>query len=96
MFNIIMRKRVRFFPVNGIISNFHLLLRHAEWNAEHVFNEAHNKRGPYDVPTHDEKAADDLEPDLFAITVDAAAGVAVAEGCDAVHCCEDAGSDAAD
>jgi len=47
-----------------------LLIGHAQRNAEGVFDEHHDKRGPDEVPADDEKRTDDLEPDLLAIPSD--------------------------
>jgi len=51
----------------------------------------HDDGRPNGVPADDEQGTDDLEPDLAAVAVDCAAGVGVAEACDARGCGEDAG-----
>lgn len=82
--------------VNCVVANLTCGIAHAQRNAENVPDEDHDQRRPDDVPADDEKSADDLKPDLFAITVNGAAWVGQAEGCAAGGCGEEAGTDATD
>ena len=65
---------IRAFPVNRVIANQQLLLAHAQWNAQGIFDKQQNRRCPEDVPSNDEQGARDLPADLLAITCDCSAG----------------------
>jgi hypothetical protein len=47
-------ENVRCFTVDHVVACEELLFAHAERNAEYIFDEAHDERGPDDVPADDE------------------------------------------
>ena len=96
MLNVVMCKGIWFLAMDSIISNFHLLLRHAEWDATDKLDEAHDEGRPDDVPADDEEAADELKPDLFAIAIDGAAIICHAEGSATLCCGKETRSETAD
>lgn len=77
---VVVFKGVGFLAVDGVVADFAHLVRHAEGDAADVFDEAHDERGPDDVPADDEEGADDLQADLAAVAGDGPAGVRESEG----------------
>ena len=82
-----MRKGIRFLAMDREIADFEFLVAHAQGDAADVLDEEHDEGGPDDVPADDEEGADDLQPDLFAVARDGAAGVCDAESGAAVGGC---------
>ena len=77
---VVVFKGVGFLAVDGVVADFAHFVRHAQGHAADVLDEAHDERGPDNVPADDEEGADDLQPDLSAVARDGAAGVGEAEG----------------
>lgn len=81
----VVKEAVRTLTVDGVVTQQHIRLAHAQRHAAHVLDEEHDERGPDGVPADDEESADYLQPDLLAIAVDSAARIRVAETGHAVH-----------
>lgn len=62
-----------------VVAQHQILLRHPQWDPQHIFDEGHDQRRPHHVPADDEHGARDLIPDLDAVALDGAAGVRDAE-----------------
>lgn len=82
--------------MNGVVTQQHVLLTHAQRYTAYILDEEHDERGPDGVPADDEESADDLQPDLLAIAVDGAAGICVAKASHAVNGGKEACQEAAD
>jgi len=64
---------VRFFSVDGVITDQEHFFGHTERNTKDIFDEVEDERGHYKVETDDEESANDLQPHLFAIASDGTA-----------------------
>lgn len=89
-------KHVCFLAVHGIITNQQLLVRHAQRDAQDVFDEVHDQARPHDIPANDEHGARNLIPDLDAVSRNRTAGVREGEGLGAGYGGEDTSGAAAD
>ena len=77
---VVVFKGIGLLAVDGVVADFAHFVRHAQGHAADVLDEAHDERGPNDVPADDEEGADDLQPDLSAVASDGAAGVGETKG----------------
>jgi hypothetical protein len=84
------------FAVDRIVACQQLGFGHPQWDSQHVLDEAHDERGPHDVPADDEERAVELHVDLLSVALDGAAGVGDAEGGAAFDGCEEADAHSAD
>ncbi len=73
-------QHIRRLAMNGIVASKQLCFAHAQRDAEHVLDEAHDERRPHDVPPDDEERAVELQVDLFPVALDGAAEVGDGEG----------------
>lgn len=62
-------QNVRGFAVDRVVACEELGFCHAEWDAEDVFDEKHDQRGPDNIPTNDEQCAVQLDVDLLSIAL---------------------------
>lgn len=85
------KERIRLFAVNSIIANHEMIIRHAQWDSQDVFDKQTNHTGHEQVVSDDEQGAHNLQPDLFAVPFNGASGIRQAECRATVDCCEYAG-----
>ena len=83
---VVVGEGVRLFAVNGVVADFEHLVGHAQRHAAHEFDKNHDERRPNDIPADDEERAHDLQPDLFAVASNGAAGVDESESGAAFGC----------
>ena len=95
MLDVVVCESVWLFTVNGVITDLHLLLGHAQRDAAHIFDEAHDERGPDNIPADDEEGTNDLETDLSRVSLDCSTGIGSTESCTAFNGSEDTGSNTA-
>lgn len=65
-------KTIRILPMNRIVPDHQLLLRHPQRHPEHVLDQDQHKRSHDDIEPDDEQRAHNLQPDLSAIVLDRA------------------------
>jgi len=93
---VVVCESVWLFAVDGVITDLHLLLAHAQGNAAHVLDEAHDERCPHNVPADDEESAHDLETNLSWVALNRSTGVGGTESCATFNGSEDTSANATD
>lgn len=92
----VVKETVRTLTMDGVVAQQHILFAHAQWDAQHIFDEKHDERGPDGVPADDEESTNNLQPNLLAIAVDSTTWVCVAKAGNTGNGCKETGQEAAD